>query len=94
MMQCNGGRRLTEVVVYTKEGCHLCERVIEKLEELNPTGSVKISARDITQDQELYERYKNLIPVVAINGKVKLAGAVLADPSTLEDVLRKTVFSV
>jgi predicted thioredoxin/glutaredoxin len=77
-----------------KEGCHLCERVIEKLEELNPTGSVRISTRDITQDQELYERYKNLIPVVAINGKVKLAGAVLADPSTLEDVLRKTVFSV
>jgi hypothetical protein len=77
-----------------KENCHLCERVIEKLEELNPTGSVRISTRDITQDQELYERYKNLIPVVAINGKVKLAGAALADPSTLEDVLRKTVFSV
>jgi predicted thioredoxin/glutaredoxin len=82
------------VVVYMKENCHLCERVIEKLEELNPTGSVRISTRDITQDQELCERYKNLIPVVAVNGKVKLAGAILADPSTLEDVLRKTVFSV
>jgi len=84
---------MTEVVVYSKQGCHLCERVIAKLEEMNYESSIRISARDITEDQKLFERYRYLIPVVAINGKVRLAGAALTDPNTLEDVLRKAISS-
>ena len=84
---------LTDVVVYTKQGCHLCERVIAKLEELNSQGSIRIAMRDITQDQDLFQGYKYLIPVVAVDGKVRLAGAVLANPITLEDVLRRAIFS-
>jgi len=84
---------MTEVVVYSKQGCHLCERVIAKLEEMNYESSIRLSARDITEDQKLFERYRYLIPVVAINGKVRLAGAALTDPNTLEDVLRKAISS-
>jgi glutaredoxin len=84
---------MTEVVVYSKQGCHLCERVIAKLEEMNYESSIRISARDITEDQKLFERYRYLIPVVAINGQVRLAGAALTDPNTLEDVLRKAISS-
>ena len=83
---------MVEVIVYTKRGCHLCEHVLEKLEELNSHGSMKIATRDIAQDQELFERYKYLIPIVAVDGKVKLAGAALANPITLEDMLRRTIF--
>jgi len=83
---------MTKVVVYTKRGCHLCERVLKKLEELNSKGSVKIATRDITQDQEFFELYKYLIPVVAVDDEVKLTGAALANPITLEDVLRRTIF--
>jgi glutaredoxin len=81
-----------DVVVYTKRDCHLCERVLEKLDELNSQGSFRIATKDITQNQELYRRYRYLIPVVAVDGEVKLAGAVLANPITLEDVLRRAIF--
>jgi len=84
---------MTEVVVYSKQGCHLCERVIAKLEEMNYESSIRISTRDITEDQKLFERYRYLIPAVAIDGKVRLAGAALTDPNTLEDVLRKAISS-
>lgn len=84
---------MTEVVVYTKKGCHLCERVLEKLKELNSAKSVKISTQDITQSRELFERYKNLIPVVAVDGKVRLAGVAMTNLNAMEEILRRTVFS-
>jgi glutaredoxin len=86
-----GGVELSSVVVYTKDGCHLCERVIAQLLKLRSEQSFEISIKDITTDSRLFERYKNIIPVVAINGKVRLAGAALANPNTLEDALRRAL---
>jgi glutaredoxin len=82
---------LTKVVVYTKEGCHLCERVIAQLEKLNSTGSLDISTKDITEDTELYNRYRDIIPVISIDGRVGLAGEALSNPRTLESTLRKAL---
>jgi glutaredoxin len=82
---------LTKVVVYTREGCHLCERVIAQLEKLNSTSSLDISTKDITEDAELFERYRNIIPVISIDGRVGLAGEALANPRTLESTLRKAL---
>lgn len=82
---------LTKVVVYTKEGCHLCERVIAQLEKLNSTGSIDITTKDITTDADLYERYRNIIPVISIDGRVGLAGVALSNPRTLESTLRKAL---
>ena len=83
---------MSGVVVYTKDGCHLCERVIAELLKLRSEQSFEISIKDITTDSRLFERYKNIIPVVAINGKVRLAGAALANSNTLEDALRRALF--
>ena len=85
---------MNEVVVYSKEGCHLCERVITELQKLRNERLFEISIKDITTDSELFERYRNMIPVLLIDGKVRLAGAMLANPNTIEDVLRKAVFSM
>ena len=85
---------MNEVVVYSKEGCHLCERVITELQKLRSERLFEISIKDITTDSELFERYRNTIPVLLIDGKVRLAGAMLANPNTIEDVLRKAVFSM
>ena len=84
---------MTEVVVYSKEGCHLCERVISELGSLKNELLLEISVTDITSDSELFERYRNIIPAIAINGKVRLAGAILTNPNTLRDVLRKALLS-
>lgn len=85
------GRMVKRVIVYTREGCHLCERVLVQLEKLNTTGSLDISTKDITTDAELYERYKDIIPVVSIDGRVRLAGKPLTNPSSLEATLRKAL---
>ena len=79
-------------MVYTKRDYHLCEHVLEKLEELNSQDSMKIATGDITRHQEFFGRYKYLIPIVAVDGKVKLTGAALANLITLEDMLRRTIF--
>ena len=85
---------MNKIVVYSKEGCHLCERVITELQKLRNERVFEVSVKDITTDSELFERYKNIIPVVVIDGKVRLAGTLLANPKTIEDVLRKAVFSM
>ncbi len=84
---------MNKVVVYSNEGCHLCERVVTELEKLRNERPFEISIKDITTDSDLLEHYRNIIPVIVIDGKVRLAGEMLANPNTIEDVLRKAVFS-
>jgi len=81
------------VVVYTKEGCHLCENVIASLKKMQKTNSFRLSTEDITKDSGLFERFKDLIPVVEIDGEIRLAGVVLSDSNALDSVLQKTLFS-
>jgi len=52
---------------------------------------LELSSQDITSSPELFERYKNMIPVVEIDGKIKIAGSVLSSSYTLEQVLRKAL---
>jgi glutaredoxin len=83
---------MTTVVVYTKEGCHLCENVISNLEKLASERPLEISRRDISESSEMYERYKHVIPVVDFNGKIMLGGSTLSNQKTLEIVLRRALF--
>jgi len=80
------------VVVYGKEGCHLCENVVSVLERMRVERPLEISTRDIAADPQLFERYKNIIPVVEVNGEIRSAGLTLANPRTLESILRRILF--
>jgi len=82
-----------KVVVYSKEGCHLCENVISELEKLKAVEHFDLATRDITEDPELFERYKNIIPVVLIDGKMKLAGAAISNPTDLNQVLKRAIIN-
>ena len=84
-------KSLTHVTVYTKEDCHLCEKVISVLRKLSAEDSFDIETRDINDDTEMFDRFRNVIPVVEINGKVRLAGAALSNRNSLEDVLRQAL---
>ena len=84
---------MPSVVVYSRPGCHLCENVVKELERLKATcASIAISTEDITMNPSLLKRFHDLIPVVSVDGKVKLAGAALSNTTTLHDVLSKAVF--
>jgi hypothetical protein len=64
-----------------------------ELQKLQNERPFDVMTRDITSDAELLERYRDIIPVLEIDGKVRLGGSVLADWNTLESVLRKALFS-
>ena len=62
-----GGQGKLEVILYSKPGCALCDEARDEIESVTDEtfDLVEIS---IAGDLELYERYKNDIPVVFING--------------------------
>lgn len=58
----------TRIVLYTKAGCHLCEKARDILLRVAEDYPVNIELIDITQDNRLYERYWDVIPVVEVEG--------------------------
>jgi glutaredoxin len=61
-----------KVVIYTREGCHLCEEAHEMLCEygLAPT------LIDVDADPRLREQFDTCVPVVEIDGKIRFRGRV------------------
>ena len=57
-MERSGPAQSPRVVLYKAEGCHLCELAQAKLAEIAIDG-----------DAELESRYRELIPVVEIDGE-------------------------
>jgi glutaredoxin len=56
-------------VLYTKEGCHLCERARDVLRRLQADFALEVEEIDITTRAALYEEYRYVIPVVVIDGR-------------------------
>ncbi|MBA3717986.1 MAG: glutaredoxin family protein [Actinobacteria bacterium] len=59
---------VTDVVLYHAAGCHLCERARAMLAELREELAFDLREVDISGDPELEKRYRELIPVVEIDG--------------------------
>jgi glutaredoxin len=58
-----------EVVLYTAQGCHLCERARGVLATLRQEVEFDLREVDITGDDELEARYREFLPVVEIDGR-------------------------
>jgi glutaredoxin len=56
------------VVVYGRPGCHLCEQALAVVERVRVRVPFALEQRDIEADDELFKRYLERIPVVAIDG--------------------------
>lgn len=59
------------VLLYTKEGCGLCDEVKVDLAALQADFPHILTEIDIMEDTAVYEKYKHSIPVVEI-GTVRL----------------------
>ena len=57
------------VVVYTAEGCRLCERALEVVREAQVELGFDLVLVDIGGDPELEARYREHLPVVEIDGE-------------------------
>ncbi len=57
------------IEVLTKKDCSLCDDAKEIIEQVIAELPAELKMTDIESDPELFERYKEKIPVVLINGK-------------------------
>jgi glutaredoxin len=60
---------MIEVVVYSKPGCHLCDEVQAQLARLQRSFPFAMREVNILNDSEIFDKFKEEIPVVFINGK-------------------------
>lgn len=60
---------LPEIILYTKPGCCLCEKVKEQLTGLQEQHQFALCEVNILEDSKAYKLFKEEIPVVFINGK-------------------------
>lgn len=65
---------MTRVILYAKAECSLCARAREILRRLQEERSFGLEEVDITGDPALYERYKDWIPVVTVDGREAMRG--------------------
>lgn len=74
------------ITFYHKDGCHLCEKTRRQLQQLEAEMDLRVDEVDITQDADLYARYRYLIPVIDTRqGKIFTAPI---DMGAVREVLR------
>jgi glutaredoxin len=62
---------MTQVTVYSRPGCHLCEEAIAAIVSLHGEGySFALREIDIESDELLLRRHLARIPVVEVDGAV------------------------
>ena len=62
---------MTDVVVYSRPGCHLCEEAIAAIVGLHGQGyRFELHEIDIESDELLLRRHLEKIPVVEVDGTV------------------------
>ena len=76
--------RTLNVVLYTREGCHLCEEAQEVLSEFGISPTLV----NIDDDQKLREQFNACVPVVEIDGQIRFRGRV--EPALLRRIIRHT----
>ena len=59
----------TEVILYTRSGCHLCDEAKDAIRRLQREAQFLFREVDIDQDAELRQKYNEEVPVIFIGGK-------------------------
>ena len=92
--------QLVNVTLIGKPGCHLCDdarlvvnTVLAEFKAahtgVNASVQVRLDEEDILQDESLFQKYSEEIPVLLINGKVHNYWRI--DPVRLRDALENQV---
>jgi hypothetical protein len=77
---------MARVVVYTSAGCGLCGRAVDVVREAQAELGFELELVDIGGDARLEESYRELIPVVEIDGE--RAFTYFVDSAAFRDRLR------
>nr|WP_318728890.1 glutaredoxin family protein [Roseofilum sp. Guam] len=58
---------IMRLILYSKPGCHLCEGLQEKLEQIQSIA-FELEVRDITTNDTWWQAYEYEIPVLVLDG--------------------------
>ncbi len=61
---------IPEIIVYSKPSCCLCEKVKAHLSKLREKHDFAWREVNILEDAASYEKFKNEIPVIFVNGEM------------------------
>lgn len=73
---------MPQIVLYSRQGCHLCQDAAALLER----HGLAFDLVDVDTDPELRQQYNECVPVVVIDGKERFRGRV--DELLLRRMLR------
>jgi glutaredoxin len=59
---------MTQVTLFTKPGCHLCEEVEAVISRVAKRRPFELIIRNIAENADDFDRYQYLIPVVQVDG--------------------------
>ena len=65
----DSGLAQVRVVLYTAEGCSLCKRALEVVEEVQADIGLELEVVFIDGDPDLEARYREHLPVLEIDGE-------------------------
>ena len=57
------------MVIYQRDGCHLCEIASAQLEQLQGEYEFELEQLDIESNDDLHRLYLERIPVIALDGE-------------------------
>jgi len=57
------------ITIYSKPDCHLCDLAKDVVERCRKKIDFALEVIDVSQNPELFERYRNDIPVILLDGK-------------------------
>ena len=82
------GRRLDhlQIVLYTRQGCHLCEEAWRLLQKEQARWHFLLEIVDIDTNCTLAAQFGDQVPVVTVNGEVRFWGKI--NPVLLTRLLR------
>ncbi len=60
----------TELVVYSRDGCHLCDALLEELAVFCAARPYTFQTVEISGDALLEKRYGRKVPVVVFQGEI------------------------
>jgi glutaredoxin len=67
---------VVRVVMYTREGCHLCDDALRMLEALRKCYDVELETVDVDSAPELVQLHGERVPVIVVNGKERFWGRI------------------
>ena len=59
---------MTQVTIYSRQGCHLCDDAHNTLESMREELKFEIEVINIDEDAELIKLYSDQVPVIHIDG--------------------------